>query len=61
MKKTPKTNKHTEIMNDRHGNAIKKNTEVEILVLMLIKEEKQNHRDIVRVEKWEKQMHKQKQ
>ncbi len=48
-------------MNDRHGNAIKKNTEVEILVLMLIKEEKQNHRDIVRVEKWEKQMHKQKQ
>jgi hypothetical protein len=45
-------------MNDRH--ATEKNTELEILVLMLIKEEKQDHKDIVRVENWEKQMHKQK-
>ncbi len=29
--------------------------------MTLIKEEKQDHKDMVRVEKWKKQMHKQKQ
>jgi hypothetical protein len=36
---------------NRHGNATEKNTEVEIQVMTLIKEERQDHGDIMKVEK----------
>jgi hypothetical protein len=36
---------------NRHIDATEKNTKVEIQVLTLIKEERQDHRNIVRVEK----------
>jgi hypothetical protein len=36
---------------DKHKDATEKNKEVEIQVMTLIKEERQDHRDIVRVEK----------
>jgi hypothetical protein len=35
---------------NRHGDATEKNTKVEIQVMTLIKEERQDHIDIVRVE-----------
>jgi hypothetical protein len=36
---------------NKHGDATEKNIELEIQVMMLIKEERQDHIDIVRVEK----------
>jgi hypothetical protein len=36
---------------NKHGDATEKNIEVEIQVMMLIKEERQDHKDIVRLEK----------